>query len=111
MAAKLAAFFITLLINVVTGFAIFFFMLLAMNGFSESDATYGIGAYIVLAMVVGLAMSAGAAFTVYLLAKRGFRSGMAVLCAVPLFSVVGAGLNIVCSIIGVLVADYVSVHY
>lgn len=111
MAIKVAAFLITLLINIATGVAIFFFMLLAMNGFSESDATYGLGTYIFLAIFVSLLMSSGAVVAVHVLTKRQFRGGIAVLIAVPIFSVVGAGLKIVCSIIGVLVADYVRVNY
>jgi hypothetical protein len=111
MATQIAVFFITLLINIATGIAIFFFMLLAMNGFNESDAAYGLGAYIVLAVAVGLAVSAGAAFTAHLLRKRGFRSVVAVLCAVPLFSGVGVVVNIVCSIIGVLISEFVRVNY
>ena len=111
MAAKLTAFFVTLLINFGIGIAVFFFMLIAMNGFSESDANYGIGVYIVLALLVSLSMSGLAAFLVYILTKRKFRGAIAALIAVPVFSIIGAGLKIFCSIIGVLVADYVRVHW
>jgi hypothetical protein len=111
MTPKIIAFVITLLANVAIGVAVFFFMLLAMNGFSESDATYGFVAYIALALVVSLAMSAAAAFAVHLLMKRDFRGSIAALIAVPVFSVVGGGLKIGCSIIGVLVADYVRVNH
>ena len=41
MAPKIIAFLITLTLNIAIGIAVFFFMLLAMNGFSESDANYG----------------------------------------------------------------------
>jgi hypothetical protein len=34
-----------------------------------------------------------------------------VLISVPIFSVAGAGLKIVCSIIGVAIAEYVRVNY
>nr|MBA3352879.1 hypothetical protein [Blastocatellia bacterium] len=57
MAIKITAFLLTLLINIAVGVAVFLFMLLAMNGYSESDATYGLGAYIVLAVIVTLLMS------------------------------------------------------
>jgi hypothetical protein len=111
MAAKLAAFLITLLINIAVGVAIFFFMLLAMNGFSESDALYGLGTYIVLAILVSLLMTGGAVVVVQVLTKRQFRGWVAALIAIPIFSVVGASLKFVCSIIGVLIADYVRVNY
>ena len=111
MAVKLAAFFITLVVNIAAGVVIFFFMLLAMNGFSESDATYGLGAYIVLGVIVSLLMSSGAVLLVHTLLKRKYRGAVAALIAVPAFSVIGVGLKIVCSIIGILIADYVRVHY
>lgn len=111
MALKLAAFFLTLLTNIVVCVMIFFFMLLAMNGYSESDATWGIGGYIALALLVSLTMSAGAIVLMQILTKRQFRGFAAASIAVPLFSIAGAGLNIVCSIIGVLIAEYVRVNY
>ncbi len=111
MALKFATFFITLLINVLVGVAIFFFMLLAMNGYGESDATYGLGAYIVLAVVVSFIMSTCAALLVHILINRKFRGWAAAMIAVPIFSVAGAGLKIVCSIIGVSVAEFVRVNW
>ncbi|HUR98327.1 MAG TPA: hypothetical protein VMZ26_09720 [Pyrinomonadaceae bacterium] len=111
MAPKLTAFLGTLLINVVVGVAVFLFLLLAMNGYSESDATYGLGVYIVLALLISLFMSAGAFFAVGILKRRGFRSTVAVLIVIPLLSVISAGLQIVSSIIGVLTAEFVRVHY
>jgi hypothetical protein len=111
MTPKIVAFIITLLANVVIGVAVFFFMMLAMNGFSESDATYGFVAYIALALIISLAMSAAAAFTVHFLMKREFRGAIAALIAVPVFSVVGGGLKIGCGIIGVLIAEYVRINF
>ena len=111
MKAKIASFLITLLINVAVGVVLFFFMMLAMNGFSESDALYGFGFYILLAVIVSLSMGAGAAWLVHVLTKRQFGAVVSSLIAIPVFSVVGAGLKIVCSIIGVLIAEYVRVNY
>jgi hypothetical protein len=101
MALKLTAFFVTLLINIVAGGVIFFFLLLAMNGYSESDATWGIGAYIVLAILVSIAMATGALLAVQQLVKRAFRGVISVLIAISVFSIAGAVLKFVCSIIGV----------
>lgn len=111
MPLKIVALLITLAINIIIGVTVFFFMLLAMNGFSESDASYGLGLYVVLALVVSLAMSAGAALAVRLLIKRQFKPGVAALIAITIFSIFGAGLKIVCSIIGVSVAEYVRVSW
>ncbi len=111
MAIKITAFFITLLLNVAAGVALFFFMMLAMNGFSESDATYGFIAFIVLALMVTILTSSGAAYLVHVLQKRKFHGAVAALIAVPIFSFIGVGLKIGCSIIGVLIAEYVRVNH
>lgn len=111
MALKFATFFITLLINIAVGVMIFFFMLLAMNGYGESDATWGLGAYIALALMVSISMGVGALVVIKMLVKRKFRGAVAALIAVPIFSAIGAGLKIVCAIIGVLIADYVRTRH
>jgi hypothetical protein len=109
--AKLAAFFITLLINIAIGAVVLFFLLITMNGYGEPEATYGLGAYIVLALLVSLLMSAGAAFLVHVLLKRKFAGLVSVLIAVPIFSVVGAGMKVISGIIGVLIAEFVRTNY
>jgi hypothetical protein len=111
MGSKIAAFLITLIVNIAIGVAVFFFMLLAMNGYSESDASYGLVTYVVLALIVSLLMSTGAAFIAHILLKRKFSGLVSVLIAVAIFSVVGAVLKIVCSIIGVAIAEFVRVNY
>ena len=111
MPAKILTALVTLLINVAIGVVIFFFLLLAMNGYSESDATYGFGAYVVLALIVSLLMSTCGALLVHILMKRNFRGWTAALIAIPLFSLIGGGLKIVCSIAGVAIAEYVRVNY
>ncbi|MEO8042532.1 MAG: hypothetical protein ABI646_07985 [Acidobacteriota bacterium] len=111
MGAKILVFALTLAINIAGGVVIFFFLVLAMNGFSESDAMYGLRAYILLALLVSLLMSGGAAGGVHILMRRGFRAVTSALIAVPIFSILGAVLKIVCSMIGVSVAEYVRVNY
>ena len=111
MGSKIAAFLITFIINIAVGVVVFFFMLLAMNGYSESDASYGLVTYIVLALLVSLLMSIGAAVAVHLLMKREFRGMVSALIAVPIFSVLGAGLKFVCSIIGVAIAEFIRTNY
>jgi hypothetical protein len=111
MAAKIAAFFITFLINIAIGVVIFFFMLIAMNGFSESDAEKGLIAYAILAFFVSILMSISAVLLAGYLLKKGFSGVVATLIAVPIFSLVGGALKVVCSIIGIAIAEYVRVNY
>ena len=111
MTAKIAAFLITLLVNIAIGVLVFFFMLIAMNGYSESDATYGLGAYIVLALLVSFLMGLCATAVTQVLLKRNFRPLRAVSISIAAFSFVGIGLEVVCVLIGVLTAEFVRVNY
>lgn len=111
MTPKIIAFGLTFIVNVLVGAVVFFLMLIAMNGFSESDANYGFATYILLALIVSVGMSAAAFITTRALIRRQFKSISAVMISVPIFSAVGAGLKIVCCIIALLVADYVRVHF
>ena len=108
---KIATFLITLLVNIAAGVILFFFMLIAMNGFSESDANYGIGVYLALALLVSLLMASAATGVAHVLAKREFRPWVASTVGVVVFSISGVILKSVCVIIGLLVADYVRVNY
>ena len=111
MIPKVVAAIVTGLMNLAVGVMVFVFMLLAMNGFSESDANYGIVAYIILAVIVTVLMAVSAVATVHLLLKRNWGAAGAAILAILLFSGVGAGLKVVCSIIGLLVADLLRVNF
>ena len=86
-------------------------MLVAMNGFSESDAEWGLGVYIVLGLGVSILMGTLAYFATSYLIKKDLNGAVSALIAVPVFSVVGGGLKLVCCFIGIAVADYVRVNY
>lgn len=111
MAAKIIAALITLIANIAGGVVFFFFLLIAMNGLSESDANWGFGAYIILAIIVTLLMSTGAFLLVPFLQKKQFSGVVSALIAIPVFSIVGVGLKFVCCLIGIGIADYVRVNY
>jgi hypothetical protein len=111
MGPPIIAFIPTFLINLAAGVVIFFGILVAMNGYSESDAMYGLGTYGLLAFLVTLAMSLLAALLTRRLRKREFRAVSAVLIAVAIFSLIGIVLKVICSIIGVGVAEFVRVNF
>jgi hypothetical protein len=110
MGQAITAFILTFVVNITAGVLIFFVMLVAMNGYSESDATYGFGMYIVCAVLVTFLMGLLAAMLTVRLMKREFGPVSAVLIAAVVFSVTGIVLKIVCSIIGVGVAEFVRVN-
>ncbi len=86
-------------------------MLLAMNGFSGSDAEYGLIAYIVLAILISISMSIGAFLLTHFLLKKQFTSAPSVLIAILVFAIAGVVLKMVSSLIGIDLADYVRVNY
>ena len=82
-----------------------------MNGFSESDANYGFVTYIFLAVLVTLLMASLAVVAADSLTRGGFGAISASLVGIGTFSVLGLVLKVICSIIGVLVADFVRTNY
>ncbi|HMT06943.1 MAG TPA: hypothetical protein PKA82_02985 [Pyrinomonadaceae bacterium] len=111
MAPKLIASILTLICSVAIGVVIFFMMLVMMNGFSGSDAEYGLVVYIVLALVISVLMSLGAFLLTGFLLKKELSSVLAVVIAFPIFTVIGVVLKVISSLIGIGVADYVRVNY
>ena len=111
MATKIITFALTFLVNATIGVAVFFMLLVAMNGYSESDATYGLVTYIVLALLVSLSMGIAAFFTVGALVRRQFHSFVALLIAVVSFSTVGLVLKAISALFGVGVAELVRVNF
>jgi hypothetical protein len=111
MSPKITASVVTIMINIAAALAILFIMLIAMNGFSESDATWGLGVFVLLALLVTLVTSIGAFFLTGILVSRNFGPVSSTLIAVSVFSIIGIGLEIVCALVGVGVAEFVRVNY
>lgn len=111
MVATIVAFVITLLANIAASVVIFFMMLVAMNGFSGSDAEWGLAAYITLAILFTLLTSAGAALIVHHLLRKQFSTVVAALVGISVFVIVGVGLKVAASIVGLKIAEYVRANY
>src|SRR5687768_12292508 len=111
MPSKIAAFFVTLILNIIAGVVIFFMTLVAMNGYSGSDAEWGLIAYIALSAITAILMSSGATVLVHMLLKRQFSALVSAVIAILVFSVIGAALEVVCCGIGIGIAEYVRVNY
>jgi len=111
VAAKLASLFITLILNIAIGVVVLATMLIAMNGYSESDAIWGLGVFVLLAIFVSILMSIASFILNGRLAAKQYNSFVAVIVPVLVFSVVGCGLLIISSLIGVGVAEFVRVNY
>ena len=86
-------------------------MLVALNGYSENDAMWGLGTYVVLAVILTAAMAAGAGVTTRALIGKQMSALVSSLIAISLFSIGGVIAGIVCSLIGVGVAEFVRVMF
>lgn len=111
MAAKLIAALIVLIANIAVGVVVLATIIIAMNGFSEGDASWGLGAFVVLAFVVAVLVALGAFFLAGFLTKKQYGSIAAAIIPILVFSVVGAGLEIVAGGIVVAVAEIVRVNF
>jgi hypothetical protein len=111
MVPKIAAFVITFLTCVVIGVAVFLVMLMGMNGYHESDATYGLATYGLLGFGISILMALLAALATGKLIKRDFNSLLAVFISIVVFSIIGGVLKGVCCIIGIGVSEFVRVNF
>lgn len=111
MPARIIAFIVTLLIGLASAIVLFFGMLVVMNGFSESDATWGLGVYAIISIVASILMSVSAVLLTGALIKKQLHAAISAVIAIFVFSLIGVGIEVVGSLIGVAVADYVRVNY
>jgi sorbitol-specific phosphotransferase system component IIC len=111
MIPKLVAFLLTMAVLIAAGIIILMLMLVAMNGYAESDAMWGLGTYILLALLAGAAMGTGAAFLTGRMLKSGSKPFVAAAISVPIFSLAGIVAEAICSLIGVAVAEIVRVNF
>ncbi len=111
MQAKIVAAIITCVLNLAIGVVVLSIFVISLNGFSARAGQAALITFIVLGLAVTIAMSLGAFWLAGYLIKRDFSSVVSALIAVPVFSVVGAVLKIVCVLIGILIAEFVRVNF
>ena len=111
MAVKIAALLITLLLSIALGVVVLAFMIIAMNGYSESDATWGLGVFAGLALIISGVTAILAFFFAGTLIKKEYTPLLAALIAIPVFTIAALVLEIVACFIGIGVAEFVRVNY
>ena len=106
MLPKVIAFFITFAVNLVIAAACLFFLLLALNGFYESDANWGIAAFLVTVLFASVGTALAAAGGVhFVMSRKGYGAAISLAIFVPLFIIVGGTISSAGIVIGALVAD------
>ncbi|HTH51532.1 MAG TPA: hypothetical protein VL501_06345 [Pyrinomonadaceae bacterium] len=104
--AAAASFVVDIIAAVIIGV----FLIVAMNGFSERDATWGLGAYALISLAAS-AMAAAAAVTLtktYL--ARKFSNFGAVFLAFAMTGGTGVAVIVVASFVAVFIAEYARTH-
>jgi hypothetical protein len=87
---KIATFLITALINAAVSFVMFFMLLLAMNGFHESDALPGLLLYIVWGLLSAIITGVlGILLANYLATKKSLNKIAATVISTVIFIIVG----------------------
>ena len=111
MTPNTVALAITLVANAVTSVVVLAVMVLTLNGYSESDSTYGMVTWLILVLLCILLTCSAAFSGVQVLMKRKFRPFTAVLIAAVCTSVAAILLNIACGIVGVATAEFVRTYF
>lgn len=107
MGAKITSAILTCVFNLAMAVVIFAMMIIVMNGFSGSDAQWGMLLYVVLALVITVLGSVGAAMFANKLARGSMHPALIILASSAIFTVVGTVLMIVSCFAGVITADVV----
>jgi len=107
MAVKLASAFITLVLLVAIAVVLFAAMLVIMNGFSESDATWGIAAFGLLVIGICILATVTAAWLAERFAKKEMHAALNVVLSSLVSTLVGSVLLGASGFVCVIVADMV----
>ncbi len=103
---KIASFLITLLGNILIGAILLFFLLLALNGFSEKQATPAIILYVIWALIFSILAASLSVWTlIFLVNKKSFNSLLAGLISVGVFTIIGVAINFAGLIISTILAS------
>ena len=111
MAIKITAAGVTLLLVLAAAFVVLATMIIAMNGYHESDATWGLGAFVILSLIDMALMSLAAFLGAGALKKRQYGAFAAAILPVLVFAIVGVGLEVVSGGLGIAIAEVVRVNF
>lgn len=89
-------FFITAIINIGIACVVGFFLLIILNGFSDSQANPGLILYVAWTLLTALIAAALSVLAAkYLIGKKSFRPFSAIAISAPIFIIVGGIVSVV----------------
>lgn len=92
---KIGAFLLTATANLGIGIVLFFFLIIALNGYSESQATPGLILFIVWILIFSLIMAILSFFMVGYFGKKSMNKLAAMILSVVVFSLAGTVVDFV----------------
>jgi hypothetical protein len=108
---KIVALILTTTACFAAAVVLFFGMILGMNGFSGSDAEYGLVTYVALAVLISILAGGGAYALAAKLMAREFHPAVSLLISIPALTIVGVVLEFFSVIIGLMISEYVRTHH
>lgn len=107
MTAKIITFLTIGGVNLAVSVFLLFFLMLGLNGFSESDANYAFLFFIIGALVAAVLAGILGIVLLKFLINKNFRSISASIVAILIFSILGAVINIALLFGGLITAEIV----
>lgn len=107
MTAKIITFLVIGGVNLAVSVFLVFFLMLALNGFSESDATYAFLFFIIGALVIAVLSGILGIVLLNFFINKSFRSISASIISILIFSILGAVINIALLFGGIIIAEIV----
>lgn len=107
MTVKILTVVATVILNIAAAVFILFVLLLALNGYSESDTMWGLTAFAFLAIAVTLLSSIVAILFVRFLSTRNYRGLSSALISTITAVTLGAVLQLCACLISVLITEMV----
>lgn len=106
MVANVVSLILTLIINSIVGFALFFGMILGMNGYSGKDTKWGIIAFIIIAGISRV-LTAVLSFVICNIGQNKWQwnSIVAALIAIIGFSIINGVINFIAIIVAIGIAE------
>ena len=102
---KITALLMTAILNGIIGAGLFFFLLIAMNGFREREATPGLILFIIWVVLTSIIAGVLSFLTVkYLINKKSLSAIVSALISVAIFIIVGGISNVVGMFAAILLA-------
>ena len=86
---------------------VFFAMLLSMNGFSERDSNWGLGAFIILSLITAAAAGLLGWWLVGVFVRKGMNGVLAVVISGLLLVAASSFMSGVWAVVGILISEFV----